>query len=596
MSICPQCQRSIPDDAPGGYCPVCVLGLAAVDPTEAVMNPAAINPAGIDDAIDRIAIPGVELISPIGQGGMGAVYRGRQRELDRIVAVKILPARLSRDPRFVERFRREARAMARLDHPHIIRVHDSGVTGGGVNGGGVTGGDNDGVGRCYIVMEFVEGTNLREAMAARAIDPASALRIVSQICDGLQYAHSMGVVHRDIKPENVLLGVDRRGVKIVDFGLAKCVDSAEADISLTATGARLGTVRYMAPEQYDGSVVDARADIYSLGVMFYEMLTGQVPMGAFSLPSQTAGTDPRLDDVIRRTLQQRPDDRYQSAGDVVAAISSISEATIDQTVDASGRSPQSTSAKIASSRSKKAKKKKAKEHFRYQSDARVFGLPVVCIAWGTDPETGDDEIATGVIAVGGNAIGGIAVGGSAIGVVAIGGAAIGVNAFGGAAIGLQTALGAASIGLGISGGAATIGLFAFGAAALGILVPAHSAQTGMTTLGRVMSDREPTSELEQSLQHFASLPETPWVLDLIFAQAFLSPLAAVLAVALYGWTRHVGRSANRPDDPEADSVTLSSAMRTRVTASVMGSVAAAIGLCVAAFVVAVTFNHAWLPS
>src|SRR5262249_44995932 len=163
--------------------------------------------------------PQLEIVGLVGRGGMGIVYKARQKQLDRMVALKILSPEVSRDPSFAERFGREARALAKLNHPNIVSIYDSGET--------------DGL--FYFLMEYVDGTNLRQALQAKEISPREALAIVPLICDALQYAHDMGIVHRDIKPENVLL--DRNGrVKIADFGLAKLVKAGTSDSSLTMAG------------------------------------------------------------------------------------------------------------------------------------------------------------------------------------------------------------------------------------------------------------------------------------------------------------------------------------------------------------------------
>src|SRR5262249_12915893 len=191
-------------------------------------------------------------------------------------------------------FTREARALARLDHPGIVAVHDFG--------------QSDGM--YYLVMQFVDGVNLRQILRAGQLRPAEALRIVPQVCEALQYAHDQGVGHRDVKPENILL--DRRGqVKIADFGLAKLLDRQPADALLTGSGQVMGTPHYMAPEQTERPLaVDHRADIYSLGVVFYEMLTGELPLGRFAPPSQRVQVDVRLDEVVLRALAKEPERRY----------------------------------------------------------------------------------------------------------------------------------------------------------------------------------------------------------------------------------------------------------------------------------------------
>jgi tRNA A-37 threonylcarbamoyl transferase component Bud32 len=235
----------------------------------------------------------------VGRGGMGAVYRARQARLGRTIALKVLPPELARDPEFEERFLREARALAALQHPRILTVHDFGERGG----------------LYYLVTEFVEGMNLRQLMQMGELSPTEALRITPQICEALQYAHDHGVVHRDIKPENVL--IDRHGnTKIADFGLARIVGEPRGQ-SLTRSSQLLGTPHYMAPEQWrHGVPIDHRADIYAVGVMLYEMLTGQLPLGAFEPPSKLRDLPEGLDAVVRRTLAQQPEQRYQRASEV----------------------------------------------------------------------------------------------------------------------------------------------------------------------------------------------------------------------------------------------------------------------------------------
>ena len=242
--------------------------------------------------------PAFEIQALIGRGGMGAVYRARQAALDRLVAVKVLPLEVSVDEEFAERFRREARALARLQHPNIVGVFDFGTTSEG---------------HLFFVMEYVEGTDLARLIHAGGVDAAQAIGFVKQVCDALQHAHAQGVVHRDIKPANVL--VDRDGhVKVSDFGLAR-LPAEEETRERTQPGTAMGTPDYAAPEQLRGGG-DHRADIYSLGVMFYELLTGQVPRGVFEPPSKKARVDERLDAVVQRALREEPEQRYQQASEL----------------------------------------------------------------------------------------------------------------------------------------------------------------------------------------------------------------------------------------------------------------------------------------
>jgi hypothetical protein len=274
---------------------------------EAAAGAAAGRPAPLPLHEVARLFPDLDVQGLIGVGGMGIVYRARHRRLDRLVALKILPAPQARDPQFAERFEREARALARLDHPHIVRVHDVGR----VEGYG------------YLVLEHVDGANLRQVMAGGRLRPAEALAIVPQVCEALQYAHDQGVVHRDIKPENVLL--DAKGqVKIADFGLAKLLDRPAGATGLTATGQVMGTFQYMAPEQVKSPQdVDHRADLYSLGVVFYEMLTGELPMGRFEPPSEAAGLDARIDRIVLHALERERTLRYQQAVEMRTDLSGL---------------------------------------------------------------------------------------------------------------------------------------------------------------------------------------------------------------------------------------------------------------------------------
>ncbi len=239
--------------------------------------------------------PAYEIEALIGRGGMGAIYRARQPSLERLVAIKLLPLEISVDEEFAERFRHEARTLARLQHPHILALHDFGTTSEG---------------HLFFVMEHVDGTDLARLIADGALDVARVLEIVKQVCEALQFAHGHGVVHRDIKPSNIL--VDRSGwVKVGDFGLAQISQGDDR----TQSSAALGTPDYAAPEQLRGAA-DHRADIYSLGVMFYEMLTGDVPRGVFEPPSSKAPVDARLDGVVLRALHEEPERRYQQADEL----------------------------------------------------------------------------------------------------------------------------------------------------------------------------------------------------------------------------------------------------------------------------------------
>lgn len=303
-NTCPTCKSPIAADAPGGLCPVCSLVAAAsVAPTTAGRHT---PPPPIAEIAPHF--PDLEILELLGAGGMGAVYKARQPQLDRFVALKILSHDLARDPAFVERFNREARVLARLSHPNIVGIHDFGTAGP----------------YCYLTMEYVDGVNLRQAMRTGGFKPAEALALVQEICSALQFAHEEGILHRDIKPENVLL--DSKGrVKIADFGIAKLVGGgAASDVTLTMQGSILGTPHYMAPEQIETpGDVDQRADIYSLGVVLYEMLTGELPIGRFALPSEKAAMDARIDEIVMRTLEKERERRYQTVSELKTGFEGI---------------------------------------------------------------------------------------------------------------------------------------------------------------------------------------------------------------------------------------------------------------------------------
>jgi serine/threonine protein kinase len=298
------------------------------------------RPKWAPPAVEQLAplFPELDILELIGRGGMGAVYKARQNKLDRLVALKILPPEIGREPAFAQRFAREAQAMAKLGHPNIVTIYDFGQRGG----------------LYFFLMEYVDGLSLRQLLSAggersRTTSPKEALAIVPQICDALQYAHDRGIVHRDIKPENILL--NRAGqVKIADFGLAKLVggstgvggtglqpvqndNGVEAGSrgapGLTQAGEKvMGTPQYMAPEQIDRpGEVDHRADIYSLGVVFYQMLTGELPKGrpgeTFEPPSRKVLIDVRLDEVVLRALEKEPARRYQQVSQVRTEVETI---------------------------------------------------------------------------------------------------------------------------------------------------------------------------------------------------------------------------------------------------------------------------------
>ena len=249
-------------------------------------------------------LPQYQVEKLIGRGGMGAVYQGVQVSLKRQVAIKLLPAELAANTEFISRFQREAQTLARLQHPGIVAVHDFGQTAEG---------------HLYFIMEFVDGTDLMHIIHGPGLEPTQALEITIQVCEALHYSHSQGVIHRDIKPANVLVTKDGRA-KLADFGLARPLSTMPSGV--TAASLVMGTPDYMAPEQWAGKA-DHRADIYSLGVMLYEMLTGSRPQGVFDLPSIRSQVDARRDEVVIKAMRQEPERRYQQVSELREAVNRI---------------------------------------------------------------------------------------------------------------------------------------------------------------------------------------------------------------------------------------------------------------------------------
>lgn len=303
---CPQCESAIDGDSPLGICPNCLLnmGFDSRDPQTSEFQGRFVAPTPEELAP---LFPELEVLEVIGKGGMGVVYRAKQRDLDRVVALKILRPDVGEETTFAERFLREGRALAQLNHPNIIAVHNFGHR----------------EHLYFLVMEYVDGVDLRHLQQTTSLTPVETLALVPPICEALQYAHEQGVIHRDIKPENILLTQSGR-IKIADFGLAKLAGTDEA-FGLTATHQVMGTPHYMAPEQYEHPQdVDHRADIYSLGVVIYELLTGELPLGRFALPSDSNGIDVRLDEVVIRSLEKKPERRFQRASEFQTAVEELS--------------------------------------------------------------------------------------------------------------------------------------------------------------------------------------------------------------------------------------------------------------------------------
>jgi serine/threonine protein kinase/formylglycine-generating enzyme required for sulfatase activity len=254
-------------------------------------------------------MPGYTIEKLLGRGGMGAVYKGVQENLDRTVAIKILPPGVEKeDPSFAERFKNEARLMAKLMHSAVVGVFDFGSTSAG---------------QLYIVMEYVDGTDVSQMIRSqKKLPPEHALAITAHVCDALAAAHELGIVHRDIKPANVLINMKGQ-VKVADFGLAKIDDPGNH--GLTKTGYAMGTPDFVAPEALMlGTAVDGRADLYAVGVMLYQMLTGQIPRGAWQPASVLSpGTDPRFDQIILKAMQYDREARYQSSAELRQALDII---------------------------------------------------------------------------------------------------------------------------------------------------------------------------------------------------------------------------------------------------------------------------------
>lgn len=299
LIACPRCGSSLPR---GGNCSRCLL--QAESSRAKRLSPAPFVPTDELEGLQK-SFPQYHLKRAIGRGGMGSIYQARQTALDRDVALKIIDSKISSDQTFLERFEREAKVLAKLSHPNIVAIYDYGRTADGI---------------AYLVMEFVYGLNLREAMTSMEFSVAEASHLMQSLCEALHYAHQRGVIHRDIKPENILLG-DDGALKIADFGIAKWNDPRSAP-RITATQQVLGTLHYLAPEQIESpEEVDHRIDIYSLGVVFYELLTGRLPVGNFEPPSQLNSQVPReMDRVVMRALSRRPSARFQSADEYRTAI------------------------------------------------------------------------------------------------------------------------------------------------------------------------------------------------------------------------------------------------------------------------------------
>lgn len=347
--ICSQCQHPLPDGAL--FCSSCGVSTAKLNLETTVVNPPEtdpnVKPRGVDSPPDpRIGLvldSKYELLERLGQGGMGAVYRARRLHIGDEVAVKLLSRELVREHTAIERFRREARSAAMIRHPNVVSIHDFGDASAGKSA------------ETYIVMELIKGESLRQLITREGrLNPERATSLMCDICAGVGLAHRQGLLHRDLKPDNVIVSQSpssetRENVKVVDFGLAKI---REENVSpLTETGIVLGTIYYMSPEQCRGEQLDARTDVYSLGAMLYEMLSGAPPFQSSSITSlifkhlnespapfkPELHIPPTLERVCFRALAKSPEERQ---ADATALSSELQEAISPQV-----QSPQASVAK-----------------------------------------------------------------------------------------------------------------------------------------------------------------------------------------------------------------------------------------------------------
>jgi len=294
----------------------------------------------------------------LGQGGMGAVYKGIQMPLKRPVAIKILQKGIGAEFEFEERFRREAYAMAALTHPNIVQVYDCGEAGENY---------------LFISMELVEGGDLSECLKRGEMTPERALKLMPQICAGLHFAHERGIVHRDIKPANIMLTKDGRA-KIADFGLAKNFDAASS--FMTKSGLGMGTPDYASPEQYEAlRDLDHRSDVYSLGIMMYQLLTGTLPRGAWRAPSSRVAVDPRLDDVVLKAMAPERELRYETAENLKADIERITSGPLKSNTSTATPSSKAASAPKASATPKRPEATFAKAQSAPQPERAASLIP-----------------------------------------------------------------------------------------------------------------------------------------------------------------------------------------------------------------------------
>ncbi|MBI3818731.1 MAG: serine/threonine protein kinase [Planctomycetes bacterium] len=450
------------------------------------------SPAAAARLSQGIRLGDYTIIREIGRGGMGVVYLAEQESLKRRVALKVLRHHLTLEPRHVSRFQREARAAARLRHPNIVSIFAVG--------------DDDG--HQFIAMDYIPGPTLAAVIDALkklerrptaadlakitnnknlegcATYPEAAARLMLPVYDAVQAAHDAGIVHRDLKPSNIIL--DGNGSpSVADFGLAK----GEGDIGLSFSGEPIGTPFYMAPEQVRASVktTDARTDIYSLGVTLYELLTLERPFQADSYPDLVQriltfpARSPRsvdkhisknLERVVMQAMNKNIDARYPStrefSQDLVRAIGGgpVLAKRARWTVCPRGGRFIVGIGVVGSRRD--GGYIYGYPGYEYKSERKVFGIPLLHIANGMNPETGRPYVAKGIVAIGNTAVGVLAIGGAAFGGIAIGGMSFGVlAALGGIAIGTGISLGGVAVGSLAVGGLA-VGIYSLGGAAFGL--------------------------------------------------------------------------------------------------------------------------------
>ncbi len=335
--FCSRCGTEV--DRSAKFCPACGLDLRATTPM------AAVRPDGSESQVIGDALKTeYELIQELGRGGMAVVYEAREKLLDRVVAIKVLPMSLAFDADFVERFQREAKTAAKLEHPNIIPIYRVGQAGH----------------VSYFVMKYLRGKSLADLIEDEgALAPADIRRLLIQTAAALGYAHQHDIVHRDIKPDNILFDDSGHAV-VTDFGIAKAATGSR----LTGTGMSIGTPHYMSPEQARARSIDGRSDIYSLGVVAYQCLTGQVPfdgedpfaigykhvMDAVPTPKLETAEERALFRVIHRMMAKAPKDRFQSAEELIAALEQHPAATVSMEAPTEELTPSTVQAALRSTK------------------------------------------------------------------------------------------------------------------------------------------------------------------------------------------------------------------------------------------------------